>query len=340
MGDVYDGNLWKSFKGLDQNKFVENPFNLMLFMNVDWFQPFTHVKYSVGAIYLTVQNLPRSERYKLENVILRGIIPGPKEPKKTMNSYLSHLVTELKELWHGIEIPMPHSMFQRAIVKVALAGISCDIPAVRKVCGFPGHSATLSCSKCMQRFRPANTSKQPPNYSGFDRQNWPARNLQVHKFNAAKYLMAKSEVEQSTLLKKRGVRYSVLLEIPYFNPIKFHVIDPMHNLLLGMAKYVMETWTEHGIFTKKKFKLIEERIKCIKTPKDVGCLPLKISSSFSGFTADQWRNWTITFSSVALKRGKGLGEIFFNLECFLPFLTSKTYFCHYCYYLLHIFCII
>lgn len=123
MGDVYDGNVWKNFRGCDHNKFVEHPFNLMLFLNVDWFQPFTHVQYSVGAIYLTVQNLPRSERYKLDNIILCGIIPGPSEPKYTINPYLSNLVTELNQFWHGVEIVIPHYIFKTVIVKAALTGV-------------------------------------------------------------------------------------------------------------------------------------------------------------------------------------------------------------------------
>ncbi len=49
-------------------------------LNMDFFQPTT---YSVGAIYLTVMN---SIRYKSENVILAGLIPGPDEPE--MNSFL------------------------------------------------------------------------------------------------------------------------------------------------------------------------------------------------------------------------------------------------------------
>lgn len=60
------------------------------------------------------------------------------------------------------------------------------------------------------------------------------------------------------MLKDIGVCYSILLELPYFDPIRFHVIDPMHNLLLGSAKHVMETWTTFDILTKAKFKLIEE----------------------------------------------------------------------------------
>ena len=94
MGDVYDGNLW------------HETYNLMLFLNVNWFQPFTHLTDSLGAIYLSVQNLPRSERYKLENVILVGIIPGPKEPKFTMNQYLP-LLRRIKIflVWRGNSSP-------------------------------------------------------------------------------------------------------------------------------------------------------------------------------------------------------------------------------------------
>ena len=61
---------------------------LALMMNVDWFQPYDCEQYSVGAIYLLVMNLPRSERFKRENVILFGLIPGPHEPSLSINSFL------------------------------------------------------------------------------------------------------------------------------------------------------------------------------------------------------------------------------------------------------------
>ncbi len=59
----YDGNVWKTFEYI-----LANPNSYLLSLNVDWFQPFKHTTYSTGALYLTVQNLPRSERYKKENV--------------------------------------------------------------------------------------------------------------------------------------------------------------------------------------------------------------------------------------------------------------------------------
>ena len=33
-------------------------------------------------------------------------------------------------------------------VRAALLCVSCDLPAAQKTCGFLGHSAKLSCSKC------------------------------------------------------------------------------------------------------------------------------------------------------------------------------------------------
>lgn len=39
----------------------------------------------------------------------------------------------------------------------------------------------------------------------------------------------------------------------------------------------------------------------IQSPIDVGRLPLKIGSGFAGFTADQWLNWVVIYSPVALK---------------------------------------
>ena len=53
------------------------------------------MKYSVGVIYLVILNLPREERYKLENIIVVGIIPGPNETKKNVNSFLVPLMEDL-----------------------------------------------------------------------------------------------------------------------------------------------------------------------------------------------------------------------------------------------------
>ena len=78
------------------NRFYQN---LTLMLNIDWFCPFKHGRYSMGAIYMCLMNLPREIRFKPENIILIGLIPGPTEPKLTIDSFLKPLVDELMEFW-------------------------------------------------------------------------------------------------------------------------------------------------------------------------------------------------------------------------------------------------
>ena len=84
LRDVYDGRVWNRFKQFNDSPFLDNDHTYAFMINMDWFQPYKHLTYSVGAIYLSVFNLPRSVRYQLQNICLVGIIPGPREPELTV----------------------------------------------------------------------------------------------------------------------------------------------------------------------------------------------------------------------------------------------------------------
>ena len=85
--DVYSGKVWKEFLCYNGQQFLSQPYNFALMMNMDFFQSsYKHVNYSIGAVYLSILNLPRTLRYKQENVILVSLIPGPHEPKHGINS--------------------------------------------------------------------------------------------------------------------------------------------------------------------------------------------------------------------------------------------------------------
>ena len=226
-------------------KIFDSPYNLAVTLNVDWFQPYKRVKDSVGALYLCIANLPRSLRYKQENVILVGIIPGPKEPALTINSYLEPLVDELKEFWSGVNITLPSG--NNITVRVCLICITCDVPAIRKVCGFVGHKARLGCSKCLCEF---NHLQGGGLQCSGNLEEWDLRNLKQHRQQCEKSLRCKSYNALKKFSAKFGARFSNLLNIPYFNPVRCHVIDLMHNLLLGISKHMLEVWVKLELVTK------------------------------------------------------------------------------------------
>ena len=79
------------------------------------------------------------------------------------------------------------------------------------------------------------------------------------------------------------------------------IIDPMHNLLLGTAKHVIEVCKRLSILKSKCFADIQQKVDSFIAPPDIGRIPSKISSGFSGFTTDQWKNWTLFFSLFSLQ---------------------------------------
>ena len=299
LTDITDGQVWKDFLFVNGRPLLEIVTNLALILNVDWFTPYEHSQYSVGVIYLVIANLSRCERYKLENVLVVGCIPGPSEPKHSITTYLSFVVNELEKLWDGIPFYVDSNRIPITI-RAALVAVVCDIPACRKVCGFTGFQAKLGCSKCLKMFH-SRAFGEKLDYSEYDRSHWPQRNILQHMKSLEKLTTARSPSELSSLEAQSGARYSVLTRLPYFDAIKHHVVDPMHNLYLGTSKNMVKIWKEMSLLRPEHFDVIQARIDELNVPYGIGRIPNKIHSKFSGLTADQWRNWTNLFSLYALR---------------------------------------
>ena len=297
LSDVYDGTLWKDFLTVDQSAFLSGQNNYGLLLNVDWLQPYEHVQYSLGVMYLVILNLPRAIRFKRENVILFGVIPGPREPSLTMNTYLSPLVSDLLQLWSGVELKQPGTDVT-AMFRCALLGVACDLPAARKVCGFLSFSANLGCSRCFERFSHGFGRNC---YDNFNRESWGMRDNDRHRSDVERVLQCTTKTQREKKEAELGCRFSSLLDLPYFRPIEMLLIDPVHNLLLGTAKhFAHDIWIGRNILDTSQISNIETRLRNLTVPVGLGRIPVSINVGCF-LTADQWKNWTIYFSVYCLK---------------------------------------
>jgi len=231
--DIFSGDALRQFLGHDGSLFLPSR-NLegryAFGLSVDAFNPFLNKqagkKASVTAIYMVLLNLPPSSRYKVENMYLAGIIPGPKEPSLTqINHLLRPLVNELLELWNpGVWYVRTPRCVSGKLVKAALVPLICDLKAARQVMGHGSHSARKFCSICSLPWKQRNdinaSSRIPVSAETFRRY-------------ALEWREARSESEKGRLFKKHGIRWSILLELPYWDPPRFTVIDSMHTILLG-----------------------------------------------------------------------------------------------------------
>lgn len=140
-------------------------------------------------------------------------------------------------------------------------------------------------------------------YSNTDKSSWQVRTNLSHRNAALKYRNCNTRDQQKEIEKHNGVRYSVLLELPYFDPPRMSTIDPMHNLLLGTSKHMMEIWKKLELLNHEKFDLIQQRISGFVIQGKSGRQPTfnKIQAGFSGFTAEHCKSWTLYYSLFCLK---------------------------------------
>ncbi|KAI0761013.1 hypothetical protein BD413DRAFT_495917 [Trametes elegans] len=123
--DIYDGWGWNAIQaGLQRCRggkwevedvdveelcqwFVALPLGLVLMINIDWFRGLKRGKYSVGAIYATICNNPRSKRFLCEETILLAVIPGPEEPSlERLNTILEPFIAEALHMYRGGFLPV------------------------------------------------------------------------------------------------------------------------------------------------------------------------------------------------------------------------------------------
>ena len=305
--DIYDGKIWKTFPFDGSTFFTPETAttHLGLLFNLDWFQPFTYTQHSAGAIYASICNLPRSERNKPENIIYLGFLPGPKEVGlERINHYLAPIVDEFLELWKGWKVPKTYQCPDGLNIKVALIVGSSDTPATRKLFGHG--SAVMKCHRCEKRSTYSADYKKT-HYGGMQNyDNW-VTNLSdpsLHRQYAHEWLQCNSKSSRDAHFKEHGVRWSELLRLPYMDPIRFAVVDPMHCLFLGVAKWIIRSiFINQGKLNMEHLRVAQSRMDHIELPSDIGRIPPKIaigSDGFSNLTADQWKTFIMIYSTTIL----------------------------------------
>ena len=101
-----------------------------------------------------------------------------------------------------------------------------------------------------------------------------------HRQQAKRISKCKTKTQHKKLSKQYGINYAtILLELEYFDVIRFSSIDPMHNLFLGTAKAQFKLWVSEGHLTNQQLKIIEKRIDDMEVPVEIGRLPKAIFSN-------------------------------------------------------------
>jgi len=152
---------------------------------------------------------------------------------------------------------------------------------------------------CLKEF-PTGYFGSNPDYSGYDCDDWVPRGIATHRTNALAHNSAKTAMDRQKIERSHGIKYSELLNLPFFDIVQYHVVDPMHNIFLGIAKHALKTWKDLHVIDEKHYAVIQEKVDSMNPPFKLGRIPRKIGSGFASFTADEWKYWILMYSLYSL----------------------------------------
>jgi hypothetical protein len=233
--DIWLSKVFVALRDVNQKPFFPPPGDegrVVFCLAVDGFNPF-HVKASgISAsstgIWLVVLNLPLTIRYLPENVCQIGVIPD-KPSMDEINHHLQLVVENLLEFWDpGVYFSRTFRRKSGRLFKGMLVPLVADLVAARQATGLPGSLTAHSfCTFC---------DLDHDDIDILDPAEWPAKDVDHIRRIARLWKNAESEQHQQQIFEAWGLRWSPLLDLPYWDPVHYTIIDSMHALDLGLLQ--------------------------------------------------------------------------------------------------------
>ncbi|KAJ7188886.1 hypothetical protein C8R46DRAFT_1024111 [Mycena filopes] len=196
----------------------------------------------------------------------------------------------------GVKIVTPKYPLGR-LVRVALVAVVCDKPAAHKLGGFGSHNHTYFCTMCWI----SQELKATP--ASFKENGFAERTNARHRHLQKEYQKCTTKSARDAFVKANATRWSELHRLPYFDICQMVVIDPMHNLFLGVVKtHFYHIWVQLNVLRKtKELRSLHAILSKLKLPAHLGRLPSLIGEPAGGsLTADQWLNFATVVAPLAL----------------------------------------
>ncbi|KAJ7031792.1 hypothetical protein C8F04DRAFT_881254, partial [Mycena alexandri] len=151
---------------------------------------------------------------------LVGTGPGPSGPTVgRLNPFLRLIVRDLGEFFTGVYFTRTNKYPEGRHTKAMLILLIADMIAARETAGFSSSTSKYFCISCHLDYS---------HIEDFNPAVWPQRSDADHLKHAHAWKNASTVAEQGRIADTTGVRYSALLELPYWRPSSSTPTEPMH----------------------------------------------------------------------------------------------------------------
>ncbi len=161
------------------------------------------------------------------------MMPGPGMPNVQT---ISHILISVQKAIGEFDLPgklLPTFRFpNHTTVAARVIPLIADLQAIRKVAGYVSHAADLFCSfcKCVK-----------DDVEDLAHHTWHLRTGAEVRHQAEEWHNAITVAKKEEIVKKTGVRWTPLHNLPYWNPVSHVMLGYMHNFLEGVLQYQLRS---------------------------------------------------------------------------------------------------
>jgi hypothetical protein len=321
--DVFDGELYRNFH-LNQLRLFRDRRDVALHMSLDGVQVINMRHHEVTPVILINLNLPPDERYKIENILVSLVIPGPHKPKE-LDTFLQPFVEEMKQLDSGIEAFDAYTKcaFTLRAWTIIVTG---DGPAISDAIGFkrPGN-AFRPCRFClikgqMEQMEQTDLKRSKTYYVPHTDYNFDSPPLRCGDLREVIDLVVTADSPIAS--KDSGInRASILTELRSLHFSRSFPIDIMHCILLNITETLFTLWNRTKLssvqntqstggdcyLSKDSIDAISKSLANARSDIPAGLCraPRRIDNHYKGYKATEWEAWLIHYGIPLLDQHLG-----------------------------------
>ena len=145
INDIYDAEAYQHIVGKEEGQNF-----LTLIMNVDGIQVAKSSNISLWIFTFVINEIKRSERFKLKNIVIDGIVSAVSKPSRhQVQALLSPIVQEFLVLEQGDIFEVKDLSKKSSMhLKIFLIASCCDKPAQSLVQGISEPTGAFGCGRC------------------------------------------------------------------------------------------------------------------------------------------------------------------------------------------------
>lgn len=261
LEDIYDGSVYKQL--FENSGFLSKPSNISFMWNSDGVPLFRSSKFSIWPLYLVINELPYSMRFRPENVLFAGLWFGLKKPEPHV--FIGAFKPSFKRLYNGVELELANGT-TLTVSAVILTG-TCDLPAKALFLCLKQYNGNYGCTTCKTKGYHENHRHLYPYEKNMELRTTlgtisTARNLPVGE-------------------SEEGVKGESPFSKIWSNYIDNMSIDVMHCVFLNVMKRLFFVWFDssnhdHRGSLRKHISVINARLIALKPIHEVSRTPTTV----------------------------------------------------------------